>query len=128
MLQNIKAKRVIYKLHISEYKNSLMFVGSISLCFFLYIYLLACSITLVISNTTCYLQMLFTLLFILLFHVFFRSLPCIVVVLLLFNSVSCVSFLNFVHPFCEFYKCFVVSFYEQILFYGPIIGFCYFCY
>jgi hypothetical protein len=95
----------------ARYKLGARYLSKNTVCvYFFFFFLLACSITLVISNTTCYLQMLFTLLFILLSYVFFWSLPCIVVVLLLFHSVSCVSFLNFVHPFCEFYKCFVVFF------------------
>ena len=48
--------------------------------FFFYIYLLACSITLMISNTTCYLCLVFTIIVSLLLFVYFvfvlRFLPC----------------------------------------------------
>ena len=75
--------------------------------FFLNIYLLACSITLLISNTTCYLQLVFTMIvpsLLFVYSMFVLQTPsyCLIAVLLMFYSVLYVHFFDFISLFSKF--------------------------
>jgi len=75
----------------------------------------------VISNTTCYLHFIFTIIVSSLLFICFvcvlRFLPCLLV--------NCIHFFNFIDLFREFYKYFVVFFDEHFFIYGPVIFFSY---
>jgi len=86
----------------------------------LYIFLLACCITLLVSDTKCFLEFVFTLIV----HSFFilrnqcsfsHLLSCCCTHYILF--ISCIKFLSFVQLFREFSKCLVVLFNENNLTY-----------